>query len=173
MQTKRAFIVSILVLVLLGTSGCGVSAISLLSGVVSTVEATFPVIAAAVGLDPATTQLISTYLAGVSTAVEQTATILASSATAAQKALEIAAAFAAVPIPNLPAGTVSTVVAVVQAVITAVENFLKATVPASGPTASRKPTVSLGKLSTSDQTALIAIQQRAVVTHQKALALVK
>lgn len=162
--------VPVLILALLSMSGCTQqSAISLLNAVVSTVEATFPIIAAAVGLPPAVGALVSAYLSGVSTAVEQSATILASSASAAQKATEIAAVFASVIAPNLPPGTPQTVVTVIQAVINAVANFLKATAP----TAPAVKTARLANISAKDQATLIDIRTRAIVAKQKALALVK
>ena len=170
MQTKRLILVPVLILALLSMSGCGgQSPIVLLEAVISTVEATFPIIAAAMGLPPATGALVSTYLSAVSTAVEQTATILASSASAATKATEIAAAFAAVIAPNLPPGTPQTIVTVIQAVINAVANFLKAT----SPTAPAAKNARLANVSARDQLTLADIRARAAVAHQKALAIAK
>ena len=121
-------IIPILFLILaLCTAGCQTSTvISTLENVVSAAEIAIPVIGAATGLSAATSAKIVSYLQEVNIATAQAATILAGTGTSAQKAAEIAKAFAAIAAGCncVPPGTPQEVVAVVNAVAQAVLQFL-------------------------------------------------
>jgi hypothetical protein len=122
-------VIAIALLVLIGiflvacSSGTVIMA---LEAAVSAAEVAIPVVAGAVGLPPATLSTIMSYLQAVSEATSQASTILASTTTtSAQKSAAILQAFVtASKALNLPPGTSTEVVSVVNAVATAVANFL-------------------------------------------------
>lgn len=122
-----------LVMVLLLTNvGCGTSSvITTLNLIVVSSEAAINVLVATSTINPATGKLITTYLNSVSVAVDKATTILASSESGVQKAIDISNAFAGIAQPLLPAGTPQVIVSVVEAVVVAVENFLKSVGPIS------------------------------------------
>ncbi len=150
-------IIPILFLILaLCTAGCQTSTvISTLENVVSAAEIAIPVIGAATGLSPATSALIVSYLQEVNIATAQAATILAGTGTSAQKAAEIAKAFASIAAGCncVPPGTPQEVVAVVNAVAQAVLQFLTNFPPTPAP----PPAV---KVSATDRIALANIRTR-------------
>jgi hypothetical protein len=124
-----------LILALLSV-GCQTSTvISTLESVVSAAEIAIPVIGAATGLSSATSAKIVQYLQEVNIATAQASTILAGTGTSAQKAAEIAKAFAAIAqgCNCVPAGTPQEVVAVVNAVAQAVLQFLTNFPPTPAP----------------------------------------
>ncbi len=151
-------IVPILFLILaLLTTGCQPSTvIATLEGVVSAAEIAIPVIGAATGMSPATLAKIITYLQEVNIATAEASTILAGTGTSAQKAAQIAKAFASIAAGCncIPAGTPQEVVAVVNAVAQAVLQFLT-NFPATPAT---PPVV---KVSASDRGKLTSIRTRA------------
>jgi hypothetical protein len=151
-------IIPILFLILaLFTVGCQTSTIiSTLENVVSAAEIAIPVIGAATGLSSATSALIVSYLQEVNIATAQAATILAGAGTSAQKAAEIAKAFAAIAAGCncVPPGTPQEVIAVVNAVAQAVLQFLT-NFPA---TPAPPPVV---KVSAPDRAKLTSIRTRA------------
>ncbi len=150
-------IIPILFLILaVCTVGCQTSTvISTLEGVVSAAEIAIPVIGAATGLSPATSAKIVTYLQEVNIATAQASTILAGTGTSAQKAAQIAKAFASIAAGCncVPAGTPQEVVAVVNAVAQAVLNFLTNFPPTPAP----PPAV---KVSAANRIALANIRTR-------------
>jgi hypothetical protein len=152
-------IIPVLFLILaLLTAGCQTSTvISTLEGVVSAAEIAIPVIGAATGLNPATSAKIVTYLQEVNIATAQASTILAGTGTSAQKAAEIAKAFAIVATgcKCVPAGTPQEVVSVVEAVAQAVLNFLTNFPPTPAP----PPAV---KVSAANRIALANIRSRSL-----------
>jgi type IV pilus biogenesis protein CpaD/CtpE len=161
-------IIPILFLILaLCTAGCQTSTIiSTLENVVSAAEIAIPVIGAATGLSAATSAKIVTYLQEVNIATAQAATILAGTGTSAQKAAEIAKAFAALAngCKCVPAGTPQEVVSVVEAVAQAVLNFLANFPPPAPGTivgSSQKVSVPTIKISAADRITLANIQSRA------------
>jgi hypothetical protein len=165
--------VPILCLILVLLVGCPSTStlISVLENVVSAAEIAVPVIGAATGLNPATSAAIVSYLQEVNIATAQAATILAGTGTSAQKAAEIAKAFAAVAngCKCVPAGTPQEIVSVVDAVAQAVLNFLaNATTPpvtaSSGAKAAKAPSF---KVSASDRIALANIRSRALQNVDK------
>jgi hypothetical protein len=142
--------------------------IATLENVISAAEIAVPVIAAATHMSPATSAAIVSYLQEVNIATEQAATILAGSGTTAQKATQVVQAFAkiAAGCNCVPAGTPQEVVAVIQAVAQAVQNFLTnfqtpAPLAGVGNQPGQKPGPSL-KVTASDRTALTNIRMRAV-----------
>ncbi len=151
-------IIPVLFLILaLVTTGCQPSTvIATLEGVVSAAEIAIPVIGAATGLNPATSAKIVTYLQEVNIATAQASTILAGTGTSAQKAAQIAKAFAAIAAGCncIPAGTPQEVVTVVNAVAQAVLQFLT-NFPA---TPAPPPAV---KVTAANRTALANIRTRA------------
>jgi hypothetical protein len=154
-------IIPVLFLILaLLTVGCQTSTvISTLEGVVSAAEIAIPVIGAATGLNPATATQIVAYLQQVNIATAQAATILAGTGTSAQKAAQIVQLFAGIAAGCncIPPGTPQQVVAVVNAVVQAVLNFLTNFHTAG--VASATP-VKI-KISASDRTKLTSIRVRA------------
>jgi hypothetical protein len=150
-------IIPILFLILaLCTAGCQTSTIiSTLENVVSAAEIAIPVIGAATGLSSATSALIVSYLQEVNIATAQAATILAGTGTSAQKAAQIAQAFAAIAAGCncVPPGTPQEVVAVVNAVAQAVLQFLTnfPSTPATPPVV---------KVTAANRTALALIRTR-------------
>jgi hypothetical protein len=128
--------------------------ITALEAVVDAAEVAVPVIGAATGLPASTMTAIEDYLQAVSQATSQAATILAGTATSAEKTAEIIAAFAKVAAGlALPAGTTAEVVAVVKAVAQAVVNFLAEFPPA----AASEPSF---KVTASDRTKLMNLKAR-------------
>lgn len=102
--------------------------ITTLDLVVTAADTAVTVLQATGTLPPGTASLITGYLNQVTAGVQFATTELASSDSNAVKASKIVGYFAMIAVPNLPPGTVQTVVAVVQAVANAVANFL-ATLP--------------------------------------------
>ena len=129
-------VTAVLLLAVLLMVGCTSSqVISTLESVVSAAEVAIPVIGAATNTPPATINLIVTYLQGVSTASGKASVILSGTGTTAEKSALIVQAFAQVAAGmNLPAGTPTEIVTVINAVAQAVVNFL-AQFPAGSPPA--------------------------------------
>jgi hypothetical protein len=121
----KPVLASVLILALLASACTSSQIVTTLDAVVSAAEIAIPIIGTAAGLPPAISNLIVTYLAEVSTATGQAATILAGPGTSAQKTAQIIAAFAQVASGlTLPPGTPAQVVTVVNAVVQAVLQFL-------------------------------------------------
>jgi hypothetical protein len=76
-------------------------------------------------VDPALASVVTPYFTEVTNAVDFATTELASSDSGAVKATKIAQQFAMIAAPSLPKGTAQTVVLAIEAVATAVQNFLK------------------------------------------------
>jgi hypothetical protein len=117
---RRLFVSSVLVGALLFQASCGGNAVTeTLALVVSAASAAIDV------ADPALAPVVTPYFTGVTNAVDFATTELASADSGAVKAAKIAQEFAQVAAPNLPVGTAQTVVLSIEAVATAVQNFLK------------------------------------------------
>lgn len=156
-----------LLLTLFLLQGCGLSVTNSLQLVIAAAEAAVGIIS------PEYATRIDPYLKAVSQATSFAATELASTDTSPVKAEKIISQFAAIAGPNLPAGVPQTIVTAIQAVVTAVSNFLASIQPAAPPhmaaTAARasgrtvKPqTVPKEiKLSPADERALVSIKTRA------------
>lgn len=99
---------------------------------VSTAQAILPFLP---GLTATTREVVIKYLAQVADATERATAILATTDTAASKAAQITAVFAGIMAPNLPDGTLKSVVDGISAVAKAVRDFLAAV---SGAAASRQ-----------------------------------
>jgi hypothetical protein len=101
MKTLKASLAVVLVLALVG---CGTSTvISNLQLAIDAVTAGLPIIANLTGVPPATVAQVTQYLNDVNTALGDASLILSATATDAQKAAKIAADFAAIVKPDVPA----------------------------------------------------------------------
>jgi hypothetical protein len=89
--------------------------------------------------DPSLAPVVAPYLTDVTNAVDFATTELASADSGAVKATKIAQEFATMAAPTLPSGTAQTVVLSIEAVATAVQNFLK-TIAASSAELQATPT---------------------------------
>lgn len=124
-KTLFAILASAIVLMSLLMTGCSATQVTTtISLVVTSAQATFPLVAQEAKLDSTTTTQINGYLTGLQACVVQVNVIEAGTDTNAVKAAKIVAAFAAVTKPNLPPGTPQTVAAIVDTVATAAEAFL-------------------------------------------------
>jgi type III secretory pathway lipoprotein EscJ len=122
---KRRFAAVLLLAVLL--AGCKQSQVTqTLQAVVAAASAVLPVLFATstVPVPPAIQAAILNYLQGIGKAAREATDILESYATPAEKGTRIAALFAAVSAPRLPAGTPAEVARTVMAVTQAVADFL-------------------------------------------------
>jgi hypothetical protein len=168
MLTKRNLFVCLLA-ALLFLGGCSSSqVVASLGLVVSAAEAALPIISASSGgaaLDPTSLAKALSYLHAVNQAVTQAAAILSVPGTTQQHAVKIAAAFASVAhgCNCLPPGTPSNILAVIDGVVRAVENFLvnfPSSPSASSPSPSASPAPQV-KISGADKAELLNIQRRA------------
>jgi hypothetical protein len=158
----KATPICFLILLLL-TAGCQTSTlVSTLEAIVSAAEVALPVIGAAVGLPPALLAPIVGYLEAVNVAAAEAATILASTETSAQKAVDIAKAFAGVAAGCncIPPGTPAEIVSVINAVANAIGNFLANFQHPPSPA----PAI---KISSADRAALSSIRTRALANLDK------
>jgi hypothetical protein len=109
--------------------GCGqTTVIQNLQITLDAITAAFPIIAGLTTIPPATVTDVETYLDATNTALAQASTILAGPGTDAQKAAQIAAAFAAIAQPVVPAQYAS-IVTLIGTVAKDVATFL-ASLPA-------------------------------------------
>jgi len=160
---KRRFLFVPLLLILLVLLQACISVTSTLQLVIAAAEAAVGVI------DPPAAVLINPYLRAVSLATSFAATELASSDTSPVKAEKIIAQFASITAPNLPPGISRTIVAAVEAVTTAVTNFLATIQPAAPPPLTARTTGKAApqtvpkqiKISSGDLTTLTSIKSRA------------
>jgi hypothetical protein len=117
-----------MLLVCLLLTGCTTPQITTtLQAVVDAVGIATPIILNAAGVPAATSTLVTAYLGAVDTAVAETGTELASSDSSAVKADKIVQYFTQAGLqlgPNLPAGTPTLVVQLVNEVAQAVQGFL-------------------------------------------------
>lgn len=105
--------------------GCSQSTIvTILQDAVDAAQVAFPLLAAEAGLDPALVAQTTKYLQDVNQGIAAAVPILASSATPAEKAAEIAAEFANIAEPDFPAGTPQIIVSAIDLVAQDVAKFL-------------------------------------------------
>lgn len=135
MARKHQFAAAVLVAVAAGAFlGCGTSqVIGNLELAVDAVSVALPLIGPAAGLPADLQAQIQQYLAATNTAIGQASVILSSPASDAAKAAEIAAAFAGVAVPAVPA-KYQGIASAVQQVAVLVSKFL-----AGLPVASTQP----------------------------------
>lgn len=151
---------SVVLFVALGfLQACGTNqVITTLETVVTASETALNVLAATGAIPAATVTIADAYLKSVDQAAVFAAQELQSSDSPALKITKIVQQFAMIAQPNLPPGTAQTIVSIIQAVTTAVENFLKSIQPASATAAAKIPNF---KFSASDLERLKAIQAKA------------
>lgn len=136
-MTKRSR--AILAAILAGTlalASCSQSQVTVtLDLVVTAADVAVSTLQSTGALPPGTATVIQGYLGSVTTAVSFATTELASADTGAVKASKIAAEFAMLAVPNLPAGTPQVIGETLQAVASAIANFLATlpTVAGTGP----------------------------------------
>lgn len=172
-----SLVLLIIVLLLIGIcgalfSGCKASGtIETLQFALDAISAGFPTIAKLTGVPADITNLVVTYLDQTNEALSQASVILAGPGTDAQKAAQVAAAFAVIVAPDLP-GQYATLVQLIATVAGDVAKFL-ATLPATGPSTSTTPAASrVTKLSDHDRQSLAAARVKAVA-NRAALARLK
>lgn len=102
-MTKRNGFFSVLLVLCLLCSGCAPSTlIGSLHLAIDTIAAALPVIGGIIGVPRETVAKVETYLNDTNTALSTAADIIAGPGTSAEKAAKIAAAFAAIAVPEVP-----------------------------------------------------------------------
>lgn len=102
MKTKRTVLAAVLLGLSLVMGACAPSTlIGSLHLAVDTVAAALPVIGGMIGAPADVVSKVETYLSDTNTALSSAAEIIAGPGTSAEKAAKIAAAFAAIPIPDV------------------------------------------------------------------------
>ena len=162
---KTLFLVLLLIFCLLLSSCSSSQIVATLEAVVSAAEIAIPVIGSAAGLSPQTQTMIVTYLQAVNRATGQASTILSGPGTSAEKAVAIASLFAGVAKGlNLPPGTPTQIINVIQGVANAVMAFLQ-NFPQSNALKAAAP-VSM-KVSRSDKAKLQSLLSRSNASLKK------
>lgn len=127
---------ALLLATLLILSGCSTSqVINNLQTALDAISAGLPILAGITGVPPATVTQVETYLTATNQALGQASTILAGSGTDAQKAAQIAAAFAGIAAPVIPsqyAAIASLIGTVAQDVAAFLASVPGAAAPAAG-----------------------------------------
>lgn len=168
-MSKSTLVLRSLAIVILAAclilAGCATSPIAILEITITAVEAALPLIGPTAGVDPATLAVVSAYLGAVSSAISQASDILASGATAAEKAAEITQAFAGLAVPLVPPQD-QALVSAVQKVAACVAELLTSTV-ASTPKSSMAAARAVRPLSASDRQKLTDIKARATAVRLK------
>ena len=146
----------------------GCSAVDYMELAVTALEDALPLIGPAVGIPAPLLGLVETYLSATSQALTQAATIMESSATAAEKAGEITAAFIGIVVPLVPP-QYAALAAGIAKIVADVFKFLKSLgLPA--PASALKGTHAAA-LSTKDRWRIEALAGRARVVHGKVQAM--
>lgn len=156
-QKRSAAIIAASLIFFLGACG----ALDYLQLAVGAAEIALPLIGPSAGVDSATIASVSGYLAATSQAITQATDIEAGTGTDAQKAVQIAAAFAGIAAPIVPA-KYQALANAVQQVAQYIAEYLASLPPSSTSTVGKTTA-----LSSSQKTKLSQIRTRALAVYAK------
>ncbi|MGH7484617.1 MAG: hypothetical protein ACREMY_03300 [bacterium] len=161
-QFYSIFLAAVLAALALLLAACGTSSVvTALEAVVATAETAVSVLSATGQIPAPVATEINIYLGDVGTAAAFAASELASTDSTAVKVTKIIQQFSMIAAPSLPPGTAQTIIAVVQAVTTAIAKFLAQITPAV--TAKRAAVIPPKiTISSSDARKLLSLRTRAL-----------
>jgi hypothetical protein len=152
-------------ILILSMVGCATSPIDLLNLAIGAAEVALPLVGGAAHVDPAVVTAVEGYLSAASQAIGQASDILAGPGTDAQKAVQIAAAFAGIAAPVVP-GQYQSIANAVQAVAGYIAKFL-ASLPAPSAATANAMAVTAHPISPANRAKLASIKARADALHAR------